>query len=124
MNMNRSIAWTKKGGRVIVTVPKTKTSNSTILGTVSSYGVVNISVRCPKRAKPSKKREIEGAAVQSKSKGSTVTGHYFNFVATTLGVLGRHEQFKGHSLIHILIFRNTSNKEAMTAFTCLHNLLS
>lgn len=101
INMNRSIAWSKKGERAIVTVPKTKASSITILGAVASYGVVNISVRRPKRAEPSKKRKVAGAitAVQSKGKGGTVTGHYFNFVASTLDVLDRHEQFKGHYIV-------------------------
>ncbi|KAG1468016.1 hypothetical protein G6F56_004082 [Rhizopus delemar] len=101
INTNRSIAWSKKGKRAIVTVPEIKASSITILGAVASYGVVNISVRRPKRAEPSKKRKVAGAitAVQSKGKGGTVTGHYFNFVASTLDVLDRHEQFKGHYII-------------------------
>lgn len=57
INMKRSISWPKKGERLIVTVPKTKASNITILGAISSYGVVNIYVRRPRRAEPSKKRE-------------------------------------------------------------------
>lgn len=57
INMNRSITWSKKGEQAIVTVPKTKASNITILGAVASYGVVNISVRRPKRAESSKKKE-------------------------------------------------------------------
>ena len=99
--MNRSIAWAKKGERAIVTVPKTRANNITILGAIASYGVVNISVRRPKRTEPSKKRKVGGAAapVTSKGKGGTVTGHYFNFVAATLDVLDLHEQLKGHYIV-------------------------
>ncbi|CEG71152.1 hypothetical protein RMATCC62417_06935 [Rhizopus microsporus] len=100
--MNRSIAWSKKGERAIVTVPKTKANNIIILGAIASYGVLNISVRRPKKKmEPSKKRKAEGGSVQvvNKGKGDTVTGHYFNFVAATLDVLDRHEQFKGHYIV-------------------------
>lgn len=50
---------------------------------------------------PSKKRKAGGGSVQvvNKGKGGTVTGHYFNFVAATLDVLDRHEQFKGHYIV-------------------------
>lgn len=101
INMKRSIAWAKKGERAIVTVPKTRASNITILGAIASYGVLNISVRRPKRTEPSKKRKVGGAAtsVANRGKGGTVTGHYFNFVAATLDVLDRHEQLKGHYIV-------------------------
>lgn len=36
------IAWSKKGKRALITVPKTRVKTMTILRTVSSMGVVNI----------------------------------------------------------------------------------
>ncbi|KAG1437079.1 hypothetical protein G6F56_013278 [Rhizopus delemar] len=50
---------------------------------------------------PSKKRKAGGGSIQvvNKGKGGTVTGHYFNFVAATLDVLDKHEQFKGHYIV-------------------------
>lgn len=75
INMNRSITWTKKGERAIVTVPKTKASNITISGTVAVYGVLNISVRRPKTAEPSKKRKVGGSTtpVVNKRKGEVLS---------------------------------------------------
>ncbi|CAO3694756.1 unnamed protein product [Rhizopus stolonifer] len=101
INLKRSIAWAKKGEHAIVTVPKTRASNITILGAIASYSVLNISVRRPKRTEPSKKRKVGGATtpVANKGKGGTVTGHYFNFVTATLDVLDQHEQFKGHYIV-------------------------
>ncbi|CEP16997.1 hypothetical protein [Parasitella parasitica] len=102
INMKRSIAWAKKGERAIVKVPKTKASNITILGAISSYGVVNICVRRPRKAEPSKKRKVGGGTStdrQNKGKKGIVTGHYFNFIASTLDVLDKHEQLKGHYII-------------------------
>ena len=37
--------------------------------------------------------------MQNKDKGGTSTNHYFNFMAATLDVLDRHEQFKGHYIV-------------------------
>lgn len=38
-------------------------------------------------------------ATNSSSKGGTVTGHYFNFIASTLDVMDQHEEFTGHYLV-------------------------
>lgn len=59
INMNRSIAWSKKGERAIVTAPKTKANNITILGVIASYGVLNISVRHPKKWSLQRKEKLE-----------------------------------------------------------------
>lgn len=48
INMKRSMAWSKKGERAVVVVPKTRAKTTTILGAISPYGVVNARVRCPK----------------------------------------------------------------------------
>ncbi|KAG1316441.1 hypothetical protein G6F62_013496 [Rhizopus arrhizus] len=40
--MKRSVAWSKKGSRAVVVVPKTRAKTTTILGAISPYGVVNI----------------------------------------------------------------------------------
>jgi len=63
--------------------------------------VVNIKVKFPKVAAPSKKRKAAsgGSAAVGKGKGGTVTGHYFNFIAMTLDVMDKHELFKGHYLV-------------------------
>lgn len=108
INMNRSIAWAKKGERDIETVPKTRDNNIPILDAIASYGVVNINIRHRKRTEPSKKRKVGGAAAPatSKGKGDTVTSHYFNFVAATLDVLNLLMKIKGryiamnNTLIH------------------------
>lgn len=63
INIKRSISWSKKGERDIVTAPKRKASNITILDAVASYGVVNKSARRPKRAEPSKKGKVAGASL-------------------------------------------------------------
>lgn len=102
INMKRSFAWSKKGTRAVVQVPKTRARMTTILGAVSSLGVVNMRVKRPKAVAPQKKRKANGGVVNSanvKGRGGTVTGHYFNFIASTLDVMDQHDEFKGHYII-------------------------
>ncbi|KAG1474273.1 hypothetical protein G6F56_000452 [Rhizopus delemar] len=92
INMKRSIAWSKKGTRAVVVVPKTRAKTTTILGAISPYGVVNIKVRRPRVLIPSKKRKTAGSVqAAGNAKGGTVIGHYFNFIASTLDILDKHE---------------------------------
>ncbi|KAG1098298.1 hypothetical protein G6F40_011979 [Rhizopus arrhizus] len=65
--------------------PKTRAKTTTILGAISPYGVINVKVRKPRAVNQNKKR---------KAGGSTVTGHYFNFICDTMDVLDKHEEFK------------------------------
>ena len=102
INLKRNFAWSKKGARAIVKVPKTRAKTTTILGAISPYGVVNIQVRRPRSSVPSKKRKIAGDTAKATvmtGKGGTVTGHYFNFIAKTIDILDKHPQFKGHYLV-------------------------
>lgn len=104
INMKRSFAWSRVGTRAIVKTPKTKSKMTTILGAISPHGTVNVKVRIPKVAQ-SKKRKLEGNKEDKgdnddvKRTTGTVTGHYFNFIASTLDIMDRHEEFKGHYLI-------------------------
>lgn len=67
------------------------------MGAISPYGVVSVKIRVPYSA-ASKKRETTGGSKMQKTTG-TVTGHYFNFIASTIAVMDRHEEFKGHYFI-------------------------
>lgn len=56
-NLKRSFAWSKKGTSATVKVPKRRAKTTTILGAISPYGIVNISVRRLRATAPSKKKE-------------------------------------------------------------------
>lgn len=49
----------------------------------------------------SKKRKTVSGSSSShkKTKGGTVTGHYFNFVASCMDVMDCHPEFKGHYIV-------------------------
>lgn len=111
--MKRSFAQSKVGARAIVKIPKTKSKMTTILGAVSSYDVVNMKcVRTPKVVQSKKK--LEGSKADKRDTDNikrtidTVTGPYFNFIASTLDVMNRHEDIKlyvesrVYSYVHLL----------------------
>ncbi|EIE84531.1 hypothetical protein RO3G_09241 [Rhizopus delemar RA 99-880] len=101
INMKRSYAWSKKGSRAIVKVPKTRAITTTMLGAISPFGVVSVLVRRPKAMTPSKKRKATGSRAVDKTTGKrgTVTGHYFNFLSSTMYVLDRHEMFEDNYIV-------------------------
>ncbi|CEI89974.1 hypothetical protein RMCBS344292_04310 [Rhizopus microsporus] len=113
VNLKRTMGWSKKGERVIVEIPTTRAQTTTILGAISPHGIINVKVRRPYQS-ASKKRKLHTAS--SKTSGftvikttGTVTGHYFNFIASTLDVLDMHERFKGFYIVmdNVPIHKNT-----------------
>ncbi|KAG1175661.1 hypothetical protein G6F36_011063 [Rhizopus arrhizus] len=54
INLKRSMAWSRKGTPAIVTVPTTKANATSILGAISATGLINVSLRVPKRIKKRK----------------------------------------------------------------------
>ena len=100
INLKRNLSWSKEGSHAVVKVPRTKAKTTTILCAISPFGVVYISVRCPRALAPPKKRKVnEGAKAKESDNGDAVTGHYFNFISSVLDVMDRHEQFRGHYLV-------------------------
>ncbi|KAG1468807.1 hypothetical protein G6F56_003624 [Rhizopus delemar] len=91
------MASSKKETRAEVVQPLTRAKTTTILGAISPFGVVNVKLRVP-YAEASKKRKVAGGSKAQKTTG-TVTGHYMNFISSTLDVMDRHEQFKENYLI-------------------------
>lgn len=74
INLKRGMAWSKKGTSVVVTVPTTKANATSILGAISATGLINVSLRVPKRIKKRKLgRKTDGYSIV------TVTWHYLSF---------------------------------------------
>ncbi|KAG1489113.1 hypothetical protein G6F47_012156 [Rhizopus delemar] len=83
--------------RAEVIVPETRARTTTILGAISPFGAVNVQLRRP--TIPSKKRRLGSNGLVVSGAGGTVTGHYINFIKSTLDVLDNHEEFKGHYIV-------------------------
>ncbi|KAI8641991.1 hypothetical protein BD408DRAFT_443826 [Parasitella parasitica] len=75
INLKRGMVRSKKGTPAIVTVLMTKAKATSILGAISATGLINVSLRVPKRIK---KRKLDIYST------GTVTGHYLSFVKATL----------------------------------------
>ncbi|KAG1136225.1 hypothetical protein G6F37_010262 [Rhizopus arrhizus] len=100
INFKRNLSWSKEGNRTVIKVLRTRTKTTIILGAISPFGVVNISVRRPRALAPSKKRKVNrGTKVKESNDGGTVTGYYFNFISSVLDVMDCHERFRGHYLV-------------------------
>ncbi|KAG0738395.1 hypothetical protein G6F57_010293 [Rhizopus arrhizus] len=87
------MAWSKKGAPAIVTVPTTKANAISTLGAISATGLINVSLRVPKRIK---KRKLSGTDGYSTG---TVTGHYLSFLKATLDEMDKYPEMKGHYLV-------------------------
>lgn len=85
INLKRSMAWSKKGTRDEVIVSETRAKTTTILGAISLFGIVNIQVRRP--TVPLKSRRLGSNGLVINGAEDTVTGHYINFVKSTLDIL-------------------------------------
>lgn len=49
INMKASRAWASREQMAVVTTPTTKAPTHTIIGAISSVGVINLSIRVPKQ---------------------------------------------------------------------------
>ncbi|KAG1037484.1 hypothetical protein G6F43_012858 [Rhizopus delemar] len=93
---NNSMAWSKKGTPAVVTVPKTRATTTTILGAISTEGLIKCCLRLPQP--PSSKKRKRGDGVEYMSKG-TVMGHYISFLKATMDEMDRYPHMKGHYLV-------------------------
>lgn len=88
------MSWSKKGTPAIVTVPTTKANAASILGALSATGLINVSLRVPKRIKKRNLgRETDGYSI------GTVTGYYLRFLKATLDEMDKYPEMKGHYLV-------------------------
>ncbi|KAG1349283.1 hypothetical protein G6F62_003630 [Rhizopus arrhizus] len=126
INLKRGMAWSKKGTPAIVTVPTTKANATSILSAISATGLINVSLRVPKRIKKRKLgREIGGYST------GTVIGHYLSFLKATLDEMDRYPEMKGHYLVmdntpihSSLDIGSIFTAEDIATFTFLHTLLN
>ncbi|GAA5811561.1 hypothetical protein MFLAVUS_004999 [Mucor flavus] len=105
INMRSSRAWAPKGKEAVVLRPLTKAPSHSIIGAISSIGVINLSIRVPKappkirKIQGGKKRKVpEGISRKDEPKGTT-TGHYLKFINDTLDIMDKYENLRGFYFI-------------------------
>lgn len=80
INMHRLRAWSQDGTQAMIESPSARAVSHTIIGGISAFGVVNVSIRDPGNVKKRKivgatKRKAPGDAASAIQKGTTA-GHY------------------------------------------------
>ncbi|KAG1139069.1 hypothetical protein G6F37_008932 [Rhizopus arrhizus] len=99
INMRASRAWAPRGQMTVTTAPTTKAPSHIILDTISSVGVVNLSIRVPKQPRKvqgGRKRKDPEASNEEVPKG-TIAGHCMRFIQENLNILD--DQMRGFYFI-------------------------
>jgi hypothetical protein len=106
INMNRSGAWARKGEIPVVKFENTRAVSHTILGAISAYAVVNISIRTPSVSttqlvpvEVGKKRKLGNGKTQKPKPKGTTTDHYLRFLSDTLDILDDYEYMQSSYII-------------------------
>lgn len=94
-NLRRTQGWAPKGEPAIVKVLTARANSISILGAISSKGLIKVCVR--KSIPPSKKRKLAGGA-KAQTKG-TITNHYLRFIDDILEEMDKYPEMKGHYLL-------------------------
>ncbi|CEP19829.1 hypothetical protein [Parasitella parasitica] len=113
LHISRTRGWSRKGTPCKVLVPKSKGKNITILGAISSAGIIDISLRVPEvLGSTSKKRIADGKVIKTTAKVGTRTEHFLNYLHNTLKVLEKNN-LRGQYIImdNAPIHKNQSVKQ-------------
>ncbi|KAI8880828.1 hypothetical protein K501DRAFT_254382 [Backusella circina FSU 941] len=85
--------------------PEARAVSHTILGCISTQGVINVSMRIP-RAPPKvrkiqggKKRKATASSSSTKESTGTTSGHYLRFIKETLDIMDKHKSMRGSYFI-------------------------
>ena len=99
MHTQRNYGRSPKGTPAKGTVPTGKGVNVTILGAISEAGVIDISLKKPQAGSTSKKRKVNGKAVNVvNGRIGTRTEHYLAYLSNVMDVLDKNNM-KGHYLV-------------------------
>ncbi|KAG0738811.1 hypothetical protein G6F62_007891 [Rhizopus arrhizus] len=80
INMRKNYAWSRKSERIVVKLPQTRAASHTIIGAISTKGIIHIALRKP----PPK---------------GTTSAHYTKFINEPLDILDDMEGMKGSYLV-------------------------
>lgn len=98
LHMTRTRGWSKKGKPAKSVVPASRGTSITILGAISSQGVIDISLRKPITVAGSKKRKSDGKVIQTTARVGTRTEHYLAYLSNVMDVLDKNNM-KGFYLV-------------------------
>jgi hypothetical protein len=102
INMRCSRGWSAKDSAAIVETPSTKANLQTVIGAISAFGIVNLTMR---ESGNIKRRKVVGATNRkaledriSVLKGTT-SGHYVQFINNTMNIVDEFPEMRGFHII-------------------------
>lgn len=103
VNMRRSRGWAQRGKPAIEETTSASGVSHTVIGAISAFGVVNVSMREPgnvkkRRVVGAKKRKAPEDAVAAIPKGTTA-GHFVQFISDTLDIMDEFPNMKGFHIV-------------------------
>lgn len=102
-DINMRHSRSQRGTEAVIESPSARGVSHIVIGTVSAFGVVNLSIRDPGNVKRRKmvgvtKRKIPGDAISAIPKGTTA-GHYLQFISDTLDIMDEFPNMKGFHIV-------------------------
>ncbi|KAG1140142.1 hypothetical protein G6F37_008877 [Rhizopus arrhizus] len=107
INTRKNYAWSRKSERAVVKLPQTRAASHTIIGAISTKGVIHIALRKPppplakdtkKRARDNKGKKRAVIAVEEEA-DTTTSAHYTKFINELLDILDDMRDMKGSYLV-------------------------
>jgi transposase len=99
LHTQRNHGRSRKGTPAKGTIPTAKGVTITILGAISDAGIIDISLRKPKAVSTSKKRKVNGRAVDTvNGRIGTRTEHYLAYLSNVMDVLDKNSM-QGYYLV-------------------------
>lgn len=103
VNMHRTRGWAPRGKLAIEETTSARGVSHTVIGAISAYGVVNVSLREPGNVK---KRKVVGAKKRKAPEGDaaaipkgTTAGHFVQFISDTLDIMDEFPNMKGFHIV-------------------------
>ncbi|KAG2191495.1 hypothetical protein INT47_011536 [Mucor saturninus] len=90
INITRNRGWSKKGKPAKAIVPTSRSTSITILGAISTDGVIAISLRKPTSTTGSKKRKVNGKEVVVNGRVGTRSSHFMSYLNSMMDCLDRN----------------------------------
>jgi transposase len=90
LHITRNRGWSVKGTSAKIEVPTARGTSITILGAISSQGIIDVSLRKPTTVSGSKKRRADGKVIETTARVGTRTEHFLFYLNNLMDVLDRN----------------------------------
>ncbi|CEG69283.1 hypothetical protein RMATCC62417_05383 [Rhizopus microsporus] len=88
--ITRNRGWSVKSTPAKIEVPTARGTSITILGVISSQGIIDVSLRKPTTVSGSKKRRTDGKVIETTARVGTRTEHFLFYLNNVMDVLDKN----------------------------------